>query len=793
MHFRHSVPTAKKAFKSVQRSFKNIVKHDSKPAAPLHTKHSTEAWWTELPHIVPGPELPEFSSFISSDEEQEHATRTDDQVVASESTTDSETSSTTSPRVSATDEAEVESTNTSFDVISDLDGDVPPKNSSTQSSEIMTVESCSDSDSLLSVITTDSVESHTHDGITTRSATDSVPEVADVKASPAVSIKETRDITRSPSALHRQATSPLAESNPTPIRAALDSHMCSSPENGAEPVTQTPADVSLPGTVASMATSDTSSSVDTFEDVISAIDYEKVCSIALSVRRKRQILPFSSKITCSVTDAPVMRGTYNMLKTIGFSDGVKCLVRTPANGLEMTALDMAQMVNEYKTMQHIKSHYGIPVPAVYYCTINESEAGAPFALIENLPGQPLSKVWGSLNGEMSEKVLTKIVIEMVQLASVRHDKIGTLRFSAKGDKVDHIGPTMCTRFGTKPELQHHLLGPWHSLKAAYCDTMDLTTDQDVWQQCAIRIVQMAIQSIPEHILPSGCISLAFPDFNAQNILVDEDCNITGLIDWGGVSTAPLGTGAASLPLFLMDDWDPWCRGSGAAFGADDKNLVYYRDYYARCFAFFAKSQIKDYDPRMTKYSHLLWATEEIKNRRTDRNMLVERLLDHAFAGERKFTMLQYCDAFLRRRVGQYDDQIIEAFVAMWEAEIDEPGAQEQEDGDDDSSLTCNAWALLHQIRQKVEDKIESIQDSFSDVKRPIKKWCWAKKERLVGHKFHVSAGPASKWLRKAYQGKKKEETARRTSRSMLSTRLSLGQMAEQQMYWLRQMKPIVVG
>ena len=791
MHFRHTVPTAKRAFKSVRRSLNKIGRHDSDPAAPLETKHPTEAWWTELPHIVPGPELPEFSSFISSDEEQEHATRLSVQAVASEFTADNETSSTISPCVSATDGAEVESTNTSLDP-SDSNEDVPPKDSSAQSSEVTTVDSCSHSDGVVSVMSAGAVQSHTRDGVTTRSATDSVFEVADATALSAVSTKESGDYASASSVLHRQVTFPLAESNSPLDQAAPGSSKFSITENGAEAINQLRANASLPCTVATTTTSSTSSSVGTFEDIISAIDYEKVCSIALGVRRKRQILPLSSKITCSVTDAPMMRGTYNMLQTIAFSDGVKYLVRTAANGLQMTGLDMVQMVNEYKTMQYIKSNYDIPVPVVYYWTMNKSEAGAPFALIEHLPGKPLNKVWPDLNGEMSEKVLTKIVIEMIQLAKVRYDNIGTLEFNAKGDKVRHVGPTVCTRFGTKPELQQHLLGPWHSLKAAHYDTMDLTTDQDVWHQCAMRIVHMAVQSIPEHMLPSGCTSLAFPDFNAQNILVDEDCNVTGLIDWGGVSTAPLSTGAASLPLFLMYDWDPWCRGSGAAFGEDDKNSVYYRDYYARCFAFFAKSQIKDYDPRMTKYSHLLWAIEEIKNRRTDRNMLVERLLDHAFAGERKFTMLQYCDAFLRRRVGQYDDQIIEAFANLWDADTEDAEAPEQDGVDDDSSSIRNASSLLHQIRQKVEDKIGSIRDSLSDVKRPVGKWCKAKQERLVGHKFHPSAGPVSKWLRKVYEGRKKEGTTRRKFHTRFSIRLSLAQMAEQQTHWLCRMKPIVV-
>jgi hypothetical protein len=46
------------------------------------------------------------------------------------------------------------------------------------------------------------------------------------------------------------------------------------------------------------------------------------------------------------------------------------------------------------------------------------------------------------------------------------------------------------------------------------------------------------------------------DLDLQNILVDEDGNITGIIDWDKAFVAPRYLGAAAAPFFLQKDWLP---------------------------------------------------------------------------------------------------------------------------------------------------------------------------------------------------------------------------------------------
>ncbi|KAF2864886.1 hypothetical protein BDV95DRAFT_588256 [Massariosphaeria phaeospora] len=51
-------------------------------------------------------------------------------------------------------------------------------------------------------------------------------------------------------------------------------------------------------------------------------------------------------------------------------------------------------------------------------------------------------------------------------------------------------------------------------------------------------------------------ALAHHDLDLQNLLTDEDGNITGIIDWDGSIAAPRCIGTAAVPIFLNRDWFP---------------------------------------------------------------------------------------------------------------------------------------------------------------------------------------------------------------------------------------------
>ncbi|KAI2479949.1 hypothetical protein Ptr902_08130 [Pyrenophora tritici-repentis] len=69
-----------------------------------------------------------------------------------------------------------------------------------------------------------------------------------------------------------------------------------------------------------------------------------------------------------------------------------------------------------------------------------------------------------------------------------------------------------------------------------------------------------------------------PDLDLQNILTDEEGNVTGIIDWHEAVTAPRCVGSAALPLFLIQDWFP-------GFTLDDPPYMSWTvDHYRRIYA-----------------------------------------------------------------------------------------------------------------------------------------------------------------------------------------------------------------
>ncbi|MCJ1242610.1 hypothetical protein MMC14_010619 [Varicellaria rhodocarpa] len=75
--------------------------------------------------------------------------------------------------------------------------------------------------------------------------------------------------------------------------------------------------------------------------------------------------------------------------------------------------------------------------------------------------------------------------------------------------------------------------------------------------------------------------LCHPDFNSQNILIDEKGNLTGLIDWDDVQTYPRFLGYCRYPSFLTPDWDPLMYGyPGCPRYLSPEELVRYRQIYS---------------------------------------------------------------------------------------------------------------------------------------------------------------------------------------------------------------------
>jgi hypothetical protein len=124
--------------------------------------------------------------------------------------------------------------------------------------------------------------------------------------------------------------------------------------------------------------------------------------------------------------------------------------------------------------------------------------------------------------------------------------------------------------------------------------------------------------------PSGpqTFTIHHKDLDLQNILVDDNGNVTGLIDFEGSWAAPRCVGAAAVPLFLRNDWFPRYThdlrtGPNLAW-----NYHHYREVYAAALIEAGNDTDSKYTLKSAIYQSALAAITE----GGDANDLVEKLL-----------------------------------------------------------------------------------------------------------------------------------------------------------------------
>jgi hypothetical protein len=124
--------------------------------------------------------------------------------------------------------------------------------------------------------------------------------------------------------------------------------------------------------------------------------------------------------------------------------------------------------------------------------------------------------------------------------------------------------------------------------------------------------------------PSGpqTFTIHHNDLDLQNILVDDNGNVTGLIDFEGSWAAPRCVGAAAVPLFLRNDWFPRYTHDLRIGPHLAWNYHHYREVYAVALIEAGNDTDSKYTLKSAIYQSALAAITE----GGDANDLIEKLL-----------------------------------------------------------------------------------------------------------------------------------------------------------------------
>lgn len=320
------------------------------------------------------------------------------------------------------------------------------------------------------------------------------------------------------------------------------------------------------------------------------------------------------RTTAKVTQQ--MNGSNNVVCIVQYDDGSKVAIKVPACGWgkKWMKADEESMRNQVNTIQYIRRKTDFPVPTVvaWDATMN-SCFGAPFIIMECLEGKNVSVAWfddndGPLPLEQKRRNILKSVAQNInKLHELSFDKMGALYFDDVNDEPT-IGPSIDVWHGMsertnktlKLDLDDFLEPACESSQDYFWEALEDWRDKkmEAWDaQCPgqkehIQGIYMLFSIFLDYLPHSPLTSkpdagpetfvLTPPDFDWQNIIVDDYGNVTGFVDWDRVQSMPKFLGWAGVPGFLAADyWEDydWPRRDGFPALSPDE-LIHYRKLYS---------------------------------------------------------------------------------------------------------------------------------------------------------------------------------------------------------------------
>ncbi|KAL4987617.1 kinase-like domain-containing protein [Aspergillus falconensis] len=284
--------------------------------------------------------------------------------------------------------------------------------------------------------------------------------------------------------------------------------------------------------------------------------------------------------TCDLDQRPAS-GSFNWAIFVFFEDGSRWVMRSPhARTFMPMEMGTKLLASEVATLQYLNLHSDIPVPKVYdHSDTFDNEIGIPFILMTEAPGRPLSNFW---RPPTSPHMLGAMTWKLSQL---RFDKIGSL-FQEQG--TFHIKECLSRGHVLHERYQLDIpRGPFtsqtdfqESLISAFLEHVEMlelsphcfvapVPSQDTYgshsqYKCAVDLwndfvtvgcktdssnnrldyiiagdaLRDIVRKLEFPAVNPGSFPLCHADLSVNNIYVDDDYNITCIIDWAFASSVP---------------------------------------------------------------------------------------------------------------------------------------------------------------------------------------------------------------------------------------------------------------
>jgi serine/threonine protein kinase len=209
--------------------------------------------------------------------------------------------------------------------------------------------------------------------------------------------------------------------------------------------------------------------------------------------------------------------------------------------------DVAKLLlSEIASMKFVPSKTTIPVARIFGHNATKNDFGYPYLLMETLHGTVLNhRMALSIPDSHKKKFAAQLARYVYELSTLRFSKIGCLSYS-ESDELE-ISPFQISGSWVEPLST--------SLEYFYLfrkgQTREIHTEhkgEAEWEAAAWFLEKSLTSMVTEeHVY--GPFPLCHLDFHYNNMLVDEDFNISAVLDWSNIQTVPMERFAVS-PEFI---------------------------------------------------------------------------------------------------------------------------------------------------------------------------------------------------------------------------------------------------
>ncbi|KAI1334819.1 hypothetical protein F5Y15DRAFT_409415 [Xylariaceae sp. FL0016] len=246
------------------------------------------------------------------------------------------------------------------------------------------------------------------------------------------------------------------------------------------------------------------------------------------------------------TQSSVIRGR-NYHIEVCFDDGVKWIARIRRfNATSPPAVLRDNIVrSEVATLKFLE-RTNVPTPKVFDFALEDSNnpVGVDYILMEKLPGKSLR--WSLANQEQKNKVMTHLADTLIELRKYPFDFLGSL--DRPGES--HVGAFAREILTDFTQSEMRTMGPFSSSeeypKTSLQLILNMIIREEMYSQRPVDaylihrflldLVPTVLSSSAEHNNHRYYLKHAVD--TGYHVLVDDDYNVTGIIDWEWAHTAP---------------------------------------------------------------------------------------------------------------------------------------------------------------------------------------------------------------------------------------------------------------